>query len=293
MTSATPATRAAEAPPGSSGRFAFGRNWRRFLSTLNEERLGIAERELCRMLAVEDLREKTFLDIGSGSGIHSLAAVRLGARVTSFDYDVDSVGCTEEVRQRFGGEADWRIEQGSVLDAQWMTKLGTYDVVYSWGVLHHTGRMWEAIGNAAGAVAPGGRFFLAIYNDQGGASRRWLAIKRAYNGSPPPVRALLLVAIGLWFEGRASLVALARFRNPLPFKRWSEYKRLRGMSVWHNLVDWVGGYPFEVARPEQVLARLRPRGFVLLQMTTCAGGHGCNEFLFRLTGSEQEQKENN
>jgi 2-polyprenyl-6-hydroxyphenyl methylase/3-demethylubiquinone-9 3-methyltransferase len=51
------------------------------------------------------------------------------------------------------------------------------------------------------------------------------------------------------------------------------------MSRWHDLVDWVGGYPFEVAAPEFVFDFYRERGFSLIQMKTCGGGLGCNQFV--------------
>lgn len=138
-------------------RFEFGANWARFLSVLNEERIDAAQASLCRMLEVEDLKGKTFLDIGSGSGLFSLAARRLGACVHSFDYDPQSVGCTAELKRRyFPEDADWTVEEGSVLDTGYLQGLGQFDVVYSWGVLHHTGAMWQALENVAPLVAGGG-----------------------------------------------------------------------------------------------------------------------------------------
>jgi 2-polyprenyl-6-hydroxyphenyl methylase/3-demethylubiquinone-9 3-methyltransferase len=163
-------------------RFAFGENWQRFLSILDESRIVRAQDSLRRMLDVSDLTGKTFLDIGCGSGLFSLAARRLGARVHCFDYDPQSVACAEELRRRyFPLDPDWRIDEGSALDSSYLSGLGSFEVVYSWGVLHHTGAMWQALGNAAGLVAPGGKLFIAIYNDQGKISNRWRAIKRAYN----------------------------------------------------------------------------------------------------------------
>ncbi len=138
-------------------RFAFGENWARFLTLLDEDRIHMAEDSLKRMLGVENLHDKSFLDIGSGSGLFSLAARRLGARVHSFDYDPQSVACTHELKQRyFPNDAHWQIEEGSALDQNYLSALGQFDVVYSWGVLHHTGAMWEALGNVTSLVRGGG-----------------------------------------------------------------------------------------------------------------------------------------
>ncbi|WP_161597764.1 hypothetical protein [Fluviispira multicolorata] len=53
------------------------------------------------------------------------------------------------------------------------------------------------------------------------------------------------------------------------------------MSAYNDLIDWLEGYPFEVAKPEEVFAFSRTKGFVLKKMKPCSGGLGCNEFLFR------------
>ena len=268
-----------------SDRFAFGRNWQRFASLVTEERIQASVdslRTLLRLAPGADLAGKRLLDIGCGSGLSSLAALRLGAEVTAFDYDEDSVGTTRLLLKQFAPtDGSYAVQQGSVLDPGLMATLGLFDLVYSWGVLHHTGDMWRAIDLAAATVAPGGHLALALYNDQGGASRRWAAIKRAYVRGGPALRWTLVFAVGLFFELRSALIRCLRLENPLPFKDWRERHRIRGMAVWHDLVDWVGGYPFEVAKPEEVLDRLMPQGFTLVGLNTCAGGHGCNEFLFR------------
>src|SRR5262249_27988004 len=167
----------------SSMRFEFGRNWQRFLQCLDEERIAEAEKSLRTMLKVHSLDGKSFLDIGCGSGLFSLAAMRLGAaKVHSFDYDPRSVACAELLRQRkYLGTNKWTIEAGNVLDANYLSRLGEYDVVYSWGVLHHTGDMWRALGNVIPLVAKGGRLFIALYNDQGFRSTFWKKVKLIYN----------------------------------------------------------------------------------------------------------------
>ena len=262
-------------------RFEFGKNWKNFLNVLDETRILEAEISLKRMLEISDLDNKRFLDIGSGSGLFSLGAKRLGAIVHSFDYDPLSVACGQELKRRyFLDDPLWTIEQGDVLNTNYLRSLGQFDVVYSWGVLHHTGAMWEALGNVAPLVNEGGKLFISIYNDQGVASQFWKSIKTLYNHSSKPIRALLILWIGLFLETRAGVARIIRGRNPLPFRAWAEKKRSRGMSVWHDLVDWVGGYPFEVAKPEEIFDFYRKKGFELLSLKTCAGGLGCNEYIF-------------
>jgi 2-polyprenyl-6-hydroxyphenyl methylase/3-demethylubiquinone-9 3-methyltransferase len=262
-------------------RFEFGKNWENFLNILDETRVLEAERSLKGMLEISDLNNKRFLDIGSGSGLFSLAAKRLGAKVYSFDCDQLSVNCTGELKRRyFPDDPNWTIEIGDVLDRAYLESLGQFDIVYSWGVLHHTGNMWQAFENVVPLVGKGGKFFISIYNDQGNATRRWRALKKFYNRSSKPVKLLIILDVGVMFQTYAALVRLSQGQNPLPFKAWADKKKNRGMSVWHDLVDWVGGYPFEVAKPEEIFDFCRRKGFELKKLKTCGGGLGCNEFVF-------------
>ncbi|MGI9073064.1 MAG: class I SAM-dependent methyltransferase, partial [Bryobacteraceae bacterium] len=257
-------------------RRAFGDKRRRCLEHLTAKRIATAEQSLRNMLDVSDLEGRTFLDIGSGSGLFSLAARRLGARVFSFDYDPESVACTSELRrQYFDGDPNWRVEEGSALDGNYIASLGQFDIVYSWGVLHHTGAMWKALENAAVLVRPGGLLFIALYNDQGGTSRRWTAIKRTYNRFPV-FRGPLLGLSFLRLHGTGLIRGLLRGRPLQIF----ETDPKRGMSLWRDLVDWVGGYPFEVADPGEVFEFFKRCGFHLTRLQT-THSLGCNEFVFR------------
>jgi SAM-dependent methyltransferase len=259
-------------------RFEFGRNWSRFLARMDETRVAESERAVRTILRVDDLAGLSLLDIGCGSGLSSRAARRLGARVVSFDFDPSSVACTHELRRRDGANEDeWRVLQGSVLDPGFLESLGEFDVVYSWGVLHHTGAMWNAIDNAQRRVKPGGRLCIAIYNDQGKWSRVWLRIKQLYNRLPRGLRWLVAIPVLIRRWGPTMVRDLMRGR---PLHTWRTYAVNRGMSPWHDLVDWVGGLPFEVAAPDAIFDFLDARGFRLIYLKTCAGGIGCNEYTF-------------
>ena len=262
-----------------TGRFAFGANWSRFRFAIDGERIEQATRSFKALLGDGPFVGRTMLDVGCGSGLSSLVARRLGMHVRAFDYDSDSVACSKEVRQMFAAEdSDWVIEQGDALDERYMSSLGEFDVVYSWGVLHHTGAMWRAIENAMNRVAPSGAFAIAIYNDQGGTSRRWRAVKRLYHKLPKflqPALVAICIPIQCWKD-----FLLGALRGS-PLVAWRAYGRERGMSPWHDMVDWVGGYPFEVAKPEEIFEFFRARGFSLIKLKTCGGGLGCNEFVFR------------
>jgi 2-polyprenyl-3-methyl-5-hydroxy-6-metoxy-1,4-benzoquinol methylase len=265
-------------------RYEFGKNWSNFLRVLDENRIERAVASLRTLLGVPDLKGASFLDIGSGSGLFSLAAHRLGARVRSFDYDPSSVACTQELKRRYAeAGADWTVERGSVLDKQFLASLGQFDVVYSWGVLHHTGAMWEAIDNARTLVAPGGTFAIAIYNDQGVWSKRWTKLKRFYC-SGPFGKAVMCSTYIPAVVGRQLVADLFWLRNP--FKWYTEYSASRGMSVFYDWFDWLGGYPFEVAKPEELFKFARDRGFQMTNFTTCGGSVGCNEFVFRRVTTE-------
>ncbi len=258
-------------------RFEFGENWSRFLKLLDETRIANAETSLQGMLGAP-LSGKTFIDVGSGSGLFSLAARRLGARVHSLDYDPRSVACTAELRRRFfADDPNWKVEHGSALDREYIESLGQFDVVYSWGVLHHTGSMWTALENVSCLVKPGGLLFVSIYNDQGKWSRRWTWIKGFYNRSSKPVKFVLAVWVCVAQWWRRWVKDLLRGR---PFASWRAARSYRGMSAWYDVVDWVGGYPFEVAKPEEIFEFYHKRGFVLERMKTQGGDLGCNEFVF-------------
>ena len=231
--------------------FAFGQNWQRYVSSyLTPDRERRARESLVELLET-DLRGKSFIDVGCGSGIFSLGAHKLGAaRIVSLDVDPDAVEACRALRRSAGDPASWEVRRESILDDSLGERLEPADVVYSWGVLHHTGDMRHAIANAVRLVKPGGLFCIAIYNRVTGTlmtSERWITVKRAYNRSPRPVQ-LLMEQV---FHGQWVLRQLLRGRNPRRVAR--EYHG-RGMAVKTDLVDWLGGYPYEFATPDEIVA---------------------------------------
>ncbi|RKY84732.1 hypothetical protein DRQ09_08200 [candidate division KSB1 bacterium] len=176
--------------------FDFGKNWQSFINNyLNDERIDEAKKSLCNFLEMENLKRKTFLDVGCGSGLFSLAAIKLGAeKVVSFDVDPYSVKCAEALYKNEGSPSNWQIFEGSILDESLIKSIGTFDIVYSWGVLHHTGDMWKAIDNVCHLVKKDGLLYIAIYNradglaiypdGRFGPSKFWKFEKRIYSKLP-------------------------------------------------------------------------------------------------------------
>jgi SAM-dependent methyltransferase len=260
-----------------SVRFAFGANWLRYIDTVDDGPIRHAERSIRELLGLKTLSGRRFLDAGSGSGLFSLAARRLGAEVCSFDFDENSVLATQRLKDRyFPDDARWTIHRGSVLDPAFLETLGTHDIVYSWGVLHHTGDLWRALRNVTLLVNANGRLCVAIYNDQGRASVIWKLVKQTYNRLPRALRFIVLwpAFIRLWGP-----TFVRDFLRGSPARSWSSYKVERGMSPLIDVKDWVGGYPFEVATPREVIEFFAERRFDLTH-SILRNGIGCNEFAF-------------
>lgn len=263
----------------SETRFRFGENWKRFLELVDRERIAESERSLSDMLGVDSLAALSFLDIGSGSGLSSLAARNLGARVRSFDYDPSSVWCTSELRRRFRpDDADWAVSAGSVLDPGFMRTLPEFDVVYSWGVLHHTGDMRGAIRAAAAKVRPGGLLFLALYRKTV-LCWAWAPFKKYYAASSPRTQDVLQ---RLWILKTRAASRVKR-RN---FDELVSSYRKRGMDFYRDVHDWLGGYPYESITPRACRELMDGLGFTLVREKILTDGisialsSGCDEYVF-------------
>lgn len=209
-----------------------------------------------------------FLDVGCGSGLSSLAAYKLGAsRIVGFDYDPVSVTTCLSVKAQFAAEANWVVTGGSILDTEFVASLEPADVVYSWGVLTFTGDMWKAIDMTASLVKPNGLLAIAVYN-QAPTSPMWLQVKKLYKRSHPLIRFLMVWALCL---SRAAIRAI-HLKHPFRVKR--------GMLIYYDALDWLGGLPYEYATPAQVHNFVQSLGFELVR-ENLTSRTGCNEFVFK------------
>lgn len=262
----------------SHNRFNFGSNWNNFLNSLNTARINEAESSIKELLGIESLYEKSFIDVGCGSGIFSLAAKRLGAKVYSFDYDENSVNCTQALKNKFfPDDQNWLISSGSILDENYLNKLEKYDIVYSWGVLHHTGNMQQALLNVIPLIKSGGNLVIAIYNDQGLKSVLWSKIKRIYCSGLIGSALVKIIFIPYFFLTTIT-VGLIKYKNL--FARFNQYKKKRGMHIFNDWIDWLGGYPFEVAKPEDIIDLYLKEEFDLKKLIT-TNRSGCNQYVFQ------------
>lgn len=257
--------------------FNFGRNWESYSRLLDQRRLAQAQEDLGRLLSPLSLAGRSFLDVGCGSGLSSLAAWGLGARpVLGLDLDPLCVQVSTANAQRLApGAGELSFRPGSALDAAGLEALGQFDVVHSWGVLHHTGQMYRAIDLVRQRVKPGGHLVLAIYNRHF-TSRAWHAIKRRYNRLPQGLRPPVIY----FFAG---VIALAK----LVATRQNPFRKDRGMDFMVDVVDWVGGFPYEYASAQEIVSFLQKQGGLeLVKLVPCDTPIGCNQMIFRRGGGE-------
>jgi 2-polyprenyl-3-methyl-5-hydroxy-6-metoxy-1,4-benzoquinol methylase len=255
--------------------FSFGENWLKYLDEMPPEAIVRHGAYVADWLG-PDLSGLRILDIGSGQGLFSLSAHRAGAEVLAFDADSAAVAATNRLRSLDGNPATWRVQRGSILDSDYVGQLGTFDVVASWGVLHHTGRLWDGLDAAASRVAAGGRLWIALYHKTP-QSGRSLRTKRLYNRLPSAGQVL--------FRGGYATAKVAKnivVRRSL--ERLRTYHLERGMTWRRDIEDWLGGLPYEVSSPGEVLARLRPQGFALERLQDGIAEGANDVYLFRRDG---------
>jgi SAM-dependent methyltransferase len=278
---------APERKPKPATQFAFGENWASYASLVDEDRLVEAERGLVRLLGPDALRGRSILDIGCGSGLHAAAAGRLGAaRIVAVDTDPRSVETAQALLRRHVPQLAAAVRQASVFDLD-TEPVGPFDVVYSWGVLHHTGAMRDGLRRAAEMVAPGGLFAFALYR-RTRMCGLWGHEKRWYAAASPRAQRI----------ARALYVALLRVRFALTGRNFNayvaNYKSARGMDFHHDVHDWMGGYPYESMTAEEVDGLMRTLEFAPVRsftQPTSFGlfGSGCNEYVYRRPREAQRE----
>lgn len=250
--------------------FNFGKNWLEFSHQfVDEEKIKEAEKSLANLLGEENIKDKTFLDIGCGSGIFAIAAKRLGAKeVVGIDISAESIESAKLNKSKFLPCEKVMFYQKSILDKDYLV-IGKFDIVYSWGALHHTGKMYEAISNSLQLANKDSLFVIAIYNKHC-SSWAWKIVKYIYNIAP-----VFLKKMMIYFFGAIILIAkfLVTRKNPLTMRR--------GMNFYYNIVDWIGGYPYEYALAQEIVDFVEKKGFKIQKIIQPKVPTACNEFVFK------------
>jgi 2-polyprenyl-6-hydroxyphenyl methylase/3-demethylubiquinone-9 3-methyltransferase len=257
--------------------FDFGQNWDEFSkNALKQKNIEQAIEGFSRLISNSELENKTFIDIGFGQGLSLLLATKLGATTIGVDINPKCKKVLEYNRNLFPEIKDTEIKVivGSILDNAVIEEIKTvqsrYDIVHSWGVLHHTGDMWKAIEVCSSLVNTNGKLIIAIYNKHW-SSKFWWFIKLIYNYSPKLIRKMMIYFFYL-------IIIIAKFfvtfRNPL--------KNQRGMNFYYNVIDWVGGYPYQYASENEIIEFLKKKGFKLLKFFKSQVPTGCYEYVFEI-----------
>ena len=258
-------------------RFTFGKNWSKFVdSQFNPERLEGSIRVFQDFTSLQVLSSKTFIDVGCGSGLHSLAAHKMGAKkITSFDFDPKAVDATAKLKTMAGSPSNWAINQGSVLDLDFVSSLGKFDFVYSWGVFHHTGSVWEAIKNTSTLVASEGQMYFALYSLDVQPNAEYCLKTKEKEVRSSYFRKMVMEQSYLYTYYYSSSI-LQRIIGL--FK--GESGRIRGMELMTDVRDWLGGWPMEFVLDDEVVSFVDKLGY---QITNIKKGEACTEFLFKKT----------
>jgi len=261
--------------------FEFGRNWAAFSRhKLDHDHVAQARADFAALFDGVELNGKTFLDIGFGQGLSLLVAAASSAHATGCDIDPL---CAKILRRNSVlfpevGLQDIRVITGSILDPDTQENIRSaakngFDIVHSWGALHHTGDLNRAFCTAAELVATGGHLVIAIYNHHW-SSPLWLPIKWLYCSLPEFGRRLMIGMLSpiIWV---AKLIVTGR--NPSRMRR--------GMDFRYDVIDWVGGYPYEYATVEEVQELAEKLGFEYVRHRPPRVPTGCNEYVFRKSRS--------
>ena len=263
-----------------SSHFAFGENWASYAALIDDAAIAESKKGLTKLIPPEAFHGRSFMDIGCGSGLHALAAAELGAsRILAVDIDPVSVETTRKTLSARGVNVPWQAELISVFELD-PARLGTFDIVYSWGVLHHTGDMWEAVRKAAAMVAPGGLLALALYRSTY-MDAVWKLEKRWYAHASPSAQRLAEKIYIAAHRVAWPLTGRGSFRT-----RVDNYRSARGMNFYHDVRDWLGGYPYEATLAPEIDECLASLGFKAERMFVRGKGigiigSGCDEYVYR------------
>lgn len=240
-------------------RYDFGRNWSEYSSVITSEEIGSAVDGVTSLFP--DVHKKEVLDIGCGSGIHTLAFLTLGAaKVTCIDYDQDSVNTAERVLNTFYSGNNYQVFRGDILnkDGHWFSEGKQYDIVYSWGVLHHTGDMWKAIDNVSEFTKVGGKFSIALYIKT--PLCKFWKIEKRYYSRYKPLRSIIKIPFSI-----ALILGYMLLKKKPPSEILNDHSTKRGMSFFHDIDDWLGGYPYESVDEQELLRFMENRNFKLVR----------------------------
>jgi 2-polyprenyl-3-methyl-5-hydroxy-6-metoxy-1,4-benzoquinol methylase len=254
--------------------FNFGKNWDKYSTDcIDQKRLSAAQQSIKSLTGLKDLSGLSFLDVGCGSGLFSIAAAECGAsKVVGIDVNPTCIEVSTRNASELRPHKSEQITEfkvGSALDSEFMSEQTGFDIVYAWGSLHHTGNMEAAIKNTSLCVKrPGGMFVLAIYNKHW-SSAGWTIVKRLYNVLPRLGQSLMNYTFG-------AIIFIAKFL----VTGKSPTKKERGMDFWFDVIDWLGGYPYEYASAEEMQKQVSELAYSCTRTTSPAAPTGCNEFVF-------------
>ncbi len=252
-------------------RFEFGQNWNLYSKSISDVEVNLAKQGIIKLMPTKTaLDSKSFLDIGCGSGIHSIAANTLGFEsITATDFDLKSVNTAISNKKIFNSNIN--IFQDDILNTKIKNK---FDVVYSWGVLHHTGNMEKAILNSRKLVNDEGYLIIAIYKKTY-FCKMWHFIKKLYCNSPRFIKKIFNFT---FYTLRLSLYLIKG-------NKISKYKQIRGMNLYFDSIDWLGGFPYESASKDVIVSMVGD-GFELVKFFDAKPnlglmGSACSEYTFK------------